>query len=103
MHNPCSVSVHGHMDSLDEPLPGSAPMPGPSTVEDAAPRYQIPEREMGAVELPAIVHDVDRAIRAFGRVPSLAHVRFLNITVSEKVLTSHHRRSIPCATPFHCT
>ncbi|KAH8176994.1 RNA polymerase III transcription factor (TF)IIIC subunit domain-containing protein [Sarocladium implicatum] len=61
------------MASRDEPFAGSAKRATSNPPEDAAPRYQIPGREMGAVELPAVVHDVDRAIRAFGRVPSLAH------------------------------
>ncbi|KAH0497930.1 hypothetical protein TgHK011_005212 [Trichoderma gracile] len=39
-----------------------------------APRYVIPPRELTAVEIPAVVEDVDRAVRAFGRAPSLRHV-----------------------------
>lgn len=42
--------------------------------EDGAPRYAIPPRELTAVEIPAVVEDVDRAVKAFGRVPSLRHV-----------------------------
>ena len=40
-----------------------------------APTYTIPSRKLSAVEIPAIVNDVDRAVSAFGRAPSLEHVR----------------------------
>jgi general transcription factor 3C polypeptide 5 (transcription factor C subunit 1) len=50
--------------------------------EKAAPTYRIPRRELGAVEIPAVVKNVDRAIKAFGRVTSLAHVcRTLSLTL----------------------
>ncbi|CAG9979612.1 unnamed protein product [Clonostachys byssicola] len=39
-----------------------------------APRYAIPARKLAAVEIPAVVQDVDRAVRAFGRVANLNHV-----------------------------
>jgi hypothetical protein len=39
-----------------------------------APKYSIPARDLGAVEIPAVVENVDRAVKAFGRVPSLRHV-----------------------------
>ncbi|KAK6453180.1 hypothetical protein FP744_10009432 [Trichoderma asperellum] len=42
--------------------------------ENGAPRYAIPQRELTAVEIPAVVENIDRAVRAFGRVPSLRHV-----------------------------
>lgn len=40
-----------------------------------APIYTIPSRDLSAVEVPAVVNDVDRAMRAFGRAPSLENVR----------------------------
>lgn len=42
--------------------------------ENGAPRYSIPRRDLTAVEIPAVVENIDRAVRAFGRVPSLRHV-----------------------------
>ncbi|GAO16963.1 uncharacterized protein UV8b_06668 [Ustilaginoidea virens] len=42
--------------------------------EQGAPRFRIPARELTAVEIPAVVENLDRAVRAFGRVPTLAHV-----------------------------
>ncbi|KAJ3503891.1 hypothetical protein NM208_g16420 [Fusarium decemcellulare] len=41
---------------------------------DLAPKYPIPSRVLGAVEIPAVVENVDRAVKAFGRVPNLQHV-----------------------------
>ncbi|KAI6784912.1 Transcription factor tau subunit-like protein [Emericellopsis cladophorae] len=44
--------------------------------EDAnfgAPRFVIPRRNLAAVELPANVQNVDRAIQAFGRRPDLSN------------------------------
>ncbi|PHH70908.1 hypothetical protein CDD82_6853 [Ophiocordyceps australis] len=41
---------------------------------DQAPRYPLPCRPLTAVEIPAVVNNVDRAIKAFGRSPSLSHV-----------------------------
>lgn len=42
--------------------------------QDGAPRYAVPPRAMGAVEVPMIVADVDRATRAFGNVGSFQTV-----------------------------
>ncbi|KAK7402737.1 tau 95 subunit of transcription factor TFIIIC [Neonectria punicea] len=56
-----------HHESEEEPVAGPAP-------PDAAPRYSVPNRLLGAVEIPAVVQNVDRAVKAFGRVPSLQHV-----------------------------
>jgi general transcription factor 3C polypeptide 5 (transcription factor C subunit 1) len=53
-----------------EPIAGPAP-------PDMAPKYTVPNRILGAVEIPAVVNDVDRAVQAFGRVSSLQHVRLL--------------------------
>ena len=41
---------------------------------EGAPRYPIPSRELSAVEVPAIINNIDRAVKAFGRVPDLSHV-----------------------------
>lgn len=43
-------------------------------IRQGAPRYTIPARKLAAVEIPAVVQDVDRAVRAFGRVANLNHV-----------------------------
>ncbi|KAM0561620.1 hypothetical protein ACHAPJ_002788 [Fusarium lateritium] len=40
---------------------------------ESAPRYTVPSRVLGAVEIPAVVENVDRAVKAFGRVPNLQH------------------------------
>lgn len=42
---------------------------------DGAPKYTIPPRVLGAVEIPAVVENVDRAVKAFGRTPSFPQVR----------------------------
>lgn len=42
--------------------------------QDGAPRYVIPACDLAAVEVPAIVDNPDRAVRAFGRVSDLQHV-----------------------------
>lgn len=49
-------------------------VPGSQT-DGGAPRYTIPQRTIGAVEVPAVVKNVDRAVKAFGRFGSLTHVR----------------------------
>ncbi|KAI8657875.1 hypothetical protein NCS57_01167100 [Fusarium keratoplasticum] len=41
---------------------------------ESAPKYTVPARVLGAVEIPAVVENVDRAVKAFGRVPNLQHV-----------------------------
>ena len=61
---------------------GSSNHPGNSDLENGeslqdhtrTQRYPIPATEFGAVEIPAIVENIDRAILAFGRVPDLRHV-----------------------------
>ncbi|CAJ0552116.1 Ff.00g060950.m01.CDS01 [Fusarium sp. VM40] len=54
---------NGHEERNDEPIN-----------TDSASRYTVPTRIVGAVEIPAVVENVDRAVKAFGRVPNLQHV-----------------------------
>ncbi|QPG97016.1 hypothetical protein C2857_005628 [Epichloe festucae Fl1] len=66
------------MDSLldDVELAGpsnSRSAQGPVDQDDGAPRYRIAHRHLSAIEIPAVVENVDRAVKAFGRVPTLAH------------------------------
>ncbi|OAA41656.1 Transcription factor IIIC, subunit 5 [Metarhizium rileyi] len=42
--------------------------------EKGAPRFRIPPRDLAAVEMPAVVENIDRAVKAFGRVPTLEHL-----------------------------
>lgn len=62
------------MEDTDVEAASPAPRSEQNENEAMAPRYLIPSRSMGAVEVPAVVNNVDRAIKAFGRVRSLAHV-----------------------------
>jgi hypothetical protein len=55
------------------PAPALTPT-GSTSRDDGAPRYPVASRDLSAVEIPAVVQNVDRAIKAFGRVPSLSHV-----------------------------
>jgi hypothetical protein len=54
---------NGHEERTDEPIH-----------TDSASRYTVPTRIVGAVEIPAVVENADRAVKAFGRVPNLQHV-----------------------------
>ncbi|KAG6014469.1 hypothetical protein E4U54_005262 [Claviceps lovelessii] len=54
--------------------PPSARIPLGQNQDDGAPRYRIAHRHLAAVEIPAVVENVDRTIKAFGRNPTLAHV-----------------------------
>lgn len=65
------VSIGSLDEAVGQPAPEIAEDDGP---EDAAPRYPIPSRYLAAVEIPAVVENIDRAVKAFGRAPSLAHV-----------------------------
>lgn len=58
------------------PAPALTPTRSTSQ-DDGAPRYPVASRDLSAVEIPAVVQNVDRAVKAFGRVPSLTHVSFL--------------------------
>lgn len=72
-----------------EPLSDNE-MAGPSTTrqlpdqgpeeEEGAPRFRIAPRVLAAVEIPAVVENIDRTVKAFGRVPTLAHVSSINET-----------------------
>lgn len=42
--------------------------------EEGAPRYPIPPRQLSAVEIPAVVENIDRAVKALGRHATLEHV-----------------------------
>ena len=48
---------------------------------DGAPKYTIPPRVLGAVEIPAVVENVDRAVKAFGRTPTFHQVSELTSRV----------------------
>lgn len=64
-------------DEVESLPPDSHEQAGPNdfgTREDGAPRYTVPPRAMGAVEIPMIVADVDRATRAFGNVGTFKSV-----------------------------
>lgn len=52
---------------------GSAHRPAPQNQN--APTYSIPNRDIAAVEIPAVVKNIDRTVAAFGRVSSFDHVR----------------------------
>jgi general transcription factor 3C polypeptide 5 (transcription factor C subunit 1) len=43
--------------------------------EVGAPRYLVPARAMGAVEIPMVVANLDRATKAFGNVSDFKMVR----------------------------
>ena len=70
-----SIDAGNAYDALEDET-GDAPhaLPGSQT-DSGAPRYSIPHRKIGAVEIPAVVKNVDRAVKAFGRSGSLTHVR----------------------------
>lgn len=55
--------------------------------EDGAPRYTVPPRAMGAIEIPMIVADVDRATRAFGNIGSFKTVSPCHFLPCEPSLT----------------
>ncbi|KAF4990400.1 hypothetical protein FGRMN_8535 [Fusarium graminum] len=58
-----TVIENGHEENTNEPLH-----------PESASRYIVPTRVVGAVEIPAVVENVDRAVKAFGRVPNLQHI-----------------------------
>lgn len=47
---------------------------GHQAFTQGAPRYVVPHRDLAAVEFPAVIQDVDRAVKTFGRLPTLQHV-----------------------------
>ncbi|KXH69541.1 hypothetical protein CSAL01_09210 [Colletotrichum salicis] len=57
----------------------SGPSPSSKDSSNSAPRFSIPKRTMGAVEIPMIVMNLDRTEKAFGNVSS-----FQNILDSER-------------------
>ncbi|KAL2880938.1 tau 95 subunit of transcription factor TFIIIC [Colletotrichum sp. CLE4] len=57
----------------------SGPSPSSKDGSNSAPRFSIPKRTMGAVEIPMIVMNLDRTEKAFGNVSS-----FQNILDSER-------------------
>lgn len=48
--------------------------PSPPKDSNSAPRFPIPKRTMGAVEIPMIVMNLDRTEKAFGNVSSFQNV-----------------------------
>ncbi|POR31041.1 Transcription factor tau subunit sfc1 [Tolypocladium paradoxum] len=64
------VLIGSSDEAAGQPAPEIADDDSP---EDGAPRYPIPLRYLAAVEIPAVVENIDRAVKAFGRTPSLTH------------------------------
>ncbi|KAJ3482169.1 hypothetical protein NLG97_g7639 [Lecanicillium saksenae] len=62
----------------DRSAPSYPPEPQSSPARDGttqtAPTYTIPNKEIAAVEIPAVVQNIDRAVNAFGRMPSFEHL-----------------------------
>lgn len=73
-----SYSDNGAAAFVSNRLIPASPEPRSSSTHDTAaqnaPVYTIPNTEIAAVEIPAVVQDIDRAIKAFGRVSSFEHV-----------------------------
>ncbi|KAJ4024490.1 tau 95 subunit of transcription factor TFIIIC [Fusarium irregulare] len=70
------VSDENDYDSYDETQfdDDNGERASSSVHPDSAPRYTIPERVIGAVEIPAVVNNPDRAVKTFGRHPHLQHL-----------------------------
>lgn len=66
---------NNEIETLPPGEPGQAGFNDYAGKEEGAPRYTVPPRAMGAVEVPMIVADVDRATRAFGNIGSFKTVR----------------------------
>lgn len=66
----------GRFSEDDTPENGAngGPESPPDVSGHGAPRYPIPRTKLSAVEVPAVIQNLDRAIKAFGRVPTLNHV-----------------------------
>jgi general transcription factor 3C polypeptide 5 (transcription factor C subunit 1) len=66
----------------------AASQPAGRPEEEGAPRFPIAQRTLAAVEIPAVVENIDRTVKAFGRVPNLAHVgKFCHIMMVDHFLT----------------
>ncbi|KAJ4148589.1 hypothetical protein LMH87_003053 [Akanthomyces muscarius] len=73
-----SYSENGAVVSISDRSVPASPEPGSNSTPDIAaqhaPTFTIPNTEIAAVEIPAVVQDIDRAIKAFGRLPSFEHI-----------------------------
>lgn len=87
------VSDENDYDSYDETQfdDDNGERASSSVHPDSAPRYTIPERVIGAVEIPAVVNNPDRAVKTFGRHPHLQHVRIhpFNLTLLTITASGH--------------
>lgn len=62
---------------MDSPAAGPASTEGrPGDHQGQAPTYQVASRSISAVEVPANVQNIDRAVRAYGRTETLSHVSY---------------------------
>ncbi len=100
------MTSHSDIDAMasisDRSVPAS-PEPESSSTRDVAaqnaPIYTIPNTEVAAVEIPAVVKNIDRAIKAFGRVASFEHVRHsLGISLPALMTASGSRPSAQLGT-----
>lgn len=86
-------------DDIESLPPNEHEQAGPSDFgarEDGAPRYTVPPRAIGAVEIPMIVADVDRATRAFGNVGTFKSVsRASSLSPSPKVTVTEQCFTVP--------
>lgn len=57
--------------------PAARPSSRRDTATQNAPTYTVPNTNIAAVEIPAVVQNIERAISAFGRVSSFDHVSYV--------------------------
>jgi hypothetical protein len=60
-------------DSIYEEYTGRPP-------QETAPKYPIPQRRIGAVEVPMIVINTDRGVKAFGNLQGFQQVSLSSVT-----------------------
>ncbi|OLN86905.1 Transcription factor tau subunit sfc1 [Colletotrichum chlorophyti] len=65
--------IDEHVGVDERETPRGSPSPGPHD-SNSAPRYPIPKRAMGAVEVPMIVMNLDRAEKAFGNISTFQNI-----------------------------
>lgn len=74
------VEANGSVQEVPEENPEEGE-PVEEEEDEGAPRYVVPPRAMGAVEVPMIVANIDRATKAFGNITTYKPVGFFLISL----------------------
>jgi hypothetical protein len=95
------VDNESHTSDIPSPIEEQQPLETPESEDDEVnacetPVLTVPAHSFGAVEIPMIIQNMDRAMRAFGRAPVFEAVSIYPSPLSTPVSPTRRHLSWPC-------